>query len=240
MAYGIKVTNVDGRVILDSSENRPMLIKTRNGTASVGTTTFASLASSPAITFNDMLFVRRTANGVLAEDGSLTGTGRGIYASSGGSLTWLEAKAISASGITGFNSGYGLNVFDGVGTATTNLLFTTAAANSLEVVSIGTFEMPGSTYFKDVPIVDGTVPHYVLLTGTWRFLLVLPKTQVNSAFNQEVLRGYEYIYSGSTLTKIRLWNASIDHLPTLATPPAPPTYFGLDNQVAYVIAKLRT
>jgi len=235
MAYGIKVTNVDGRVILDSSENRPMLIKTRNGTASVGTTTFASLASSPAITFNDMLFVRRTANGVLAEDGSLTGAGRGIYASSGGSLTWLEAKALNVSAVSNHTSGYGLNVFDDSGnTAAANLLFTTAAGNSLEVVSIGTFEMPGSTYFKDVPIVDGTVPHYVLLTGTFRYLLVLSQTQVNPAFNQEVLRGYEYIYSGSTLTKIRLWNASINYLAN------PTTYFGLDNQVAYVIVKLRS
>ena len=235
MAYGIKVTNVDGRVILDSSENRPMLIKTRNGTASVGTTTFASLASSPAITFNDMLFVRRTANGALAEDGSLTGAGRGIYASSGGSLTWLEAKALNASAVSNHTSGYGLNVFDDSGnTAAANLLFTTTAANSLEVVSIGTFEMPGSTYFKDVPIIDGTVPHYVLLTGTFRYLLVLPQTDVTPATNQEVLRGYEYIYSGSTLTKIRLWNASINHLAN------PTTYFGLDNQVAYVIVKLRS
>lgn len=234
MAYGVKVTNVDGRVILDSSENRPMLIKTRNGTTSVGTNSFASLTSSPALSFNDLLFVRRTASGKVAEDGSLSGTSRGIYASAGGSLEWLEVKAINASGITGFNSGYGLNVFDGAGTATTNLLFTTAAANSMEIVSIGTFEMPGSSYYKDVPIVSGTVPHFILITGTWRFHLVLSQTDVTSATNLEVFRGYEYIYTGSTLTKIRLWNASTNNLAN------PVSNFGLDNQVGYVIAKLRS
>ena len=234
MAYGVKVTNVDGRVILDSSEDRPMLIKTRNGTTSVGTNSFASLTSSPALSFNDLLFVRRTASGKIAEDGSVSGTSRGIYASSGGSLQWLEVKALSASAITGFNSGYGLNVYDGGGTALSNLMFTTAASNSIEVVSVGTFEMPGTTYYKDVPIVDGTAPHYILITGTWRFHLVLPKTFVTSAINQEVFRGYEYIYTGSTLTKIRLWNASTNYRAT------PVSNYGLDSQTAYMIVKLRS
>ena len=234
MAYGIKVLNTSNRVILDSSENSPILIKVRNGTASVGTTSFASLASSPAISFNDMIFARRTASGKIAEDGSLYGTTRGIYASSGGSLQWLEVKALSASAITGFNSGYGLNVYDGGGTALSNLMFTTAASNSIEVVSVGTFEMPGTTYYKDVPIVDGTAPHYILITGTWRFHLVLPQTFVTPATNQEVFRGYEYIYTGSTLTKIRLWNSVTNNLAN------PISNFGFDSQVGYVIAKLRS
>ena len=235
MTYGIKITNVDNRVVLDSSENRPILIKTRNGTTSVGTNSFASLTSSPALSFNDMIFARRTASGKIAEDGSLSGTSRGIYASSGGSLEWLEAKAINASGITGFNSGYGLNIFDGAGTATSNLLFTTAAANSMEIVSIGTFEMPGSSYYKDVPIVAGTVPHFILITGTWRFHLVLTyEPGITSATNLEVFRGYEYIYTGTTLTKIRLWNSVTNNLAN------PISNFGFDSQVGYVIAKLRS
>jgi len=251
VAYGIKVLNVDGRVILDSSENKPILIKTRPsgiGTANVSTSpnsnlsggpTFAGLGNlSPALSFNDMIFVRRTASGFVSEDGGYSSSGRAIYASGGGSLTWFEAKAISASSISNHDSGYGLNVYDGSGTAAANLLFSTNAGNSLEVVAIGTFALPGSAHYIDVPIVDQTVPHYILITATFRFRYAQPAFLGGQATDIEQFRGYEYIYSSSNLTKIRIWNAIINRgraYQTSDSYTAAP-----DVQAAYVIVKLRS
>jgi len=253
VAYGVKVLNVDNRVILDSSENRPILIKARPsgiGTANVssspntnlsGGPTFAGLGNlSPALSFNDLIFVRRTASGFVSEDGGYSTSGRAIYASGGGSLTWFEAKALSASSISNHDSGYGLNVYDGSGTAAANLLFSTNAGNSLEVVAIGTFALPGSAHYIDVPIVDQTVPHYILITGTFRFRFVQPAiTEIGQqASDIEQFRGYEYIYSSSNLTKIRIWNAIIDR--GRAYQSSDSYTAAPDVQAAYVIVKLRS
>jgi hypothetical protein len=186
------------------------------------------------------LFVRRTASGFISEDGGYSGSGRAIYASANGSLTWFEAKAINASSIPNHDSGYGLNVFDGGGTAAANLLFSTNVQNAVEVVAIGDFVLPGSTYIKDIPIIDQTEPHYILITSTFRFRFIttaIPELGMQ-ATDFENFRGYEYIYSGSNLTKIRIWNAIIDRGRAYQSQDS--YQAAPDIQAAYIIVKLRS
>lgn len=250
MAHGIKVKNQDGKVILDSSENRPILVKTRTGTASMSTgsglslsaVTFASLTTNPALSFNDMIFVHGTQNCFLAEDGSASNTGRGIHAQGGGSLKWFEAKSVNASSIANHKSGYGLNVYDTSGnTAASNLLFSTQVSSSIEIVSIGNFSSiangTGSAGYVDVSITDGTVDHYILIAGTYRYYIYWAYNN-NAPFlgsmNLEVKRGYEFKYTNNVLTTIRLWSASIDYDQN------PDRVYGLPSTAAYVIVKLRS
>ena len=245
MAYGIKVFNEDNRVILDSSENRPMLIKKRGGSytpnqsENSGPTTgkkYSTLASSPTLLSYNPIFVHRTASGYIGHEFTSGGTGnveanKNIWATTGGTVNWMEIAPTSAAGITAFNSGYGLNVFDGLGTSTTNLLFTSAAANSLEITNVGYFNPSASALYTDIGI-NSTVPHYVLLNTSSRILFAGGGGPAGFV-QQHQLECYEYIYSGSTLQTIRLHSQRINLINSSSVRLA-------NVNRAYIIAKLRT
>ena len=222
MAYGIKLTNIDDRVVLDSSENRLVFIKSQGVlTASIPQTggylppPIKYSALGTGLVFSDIIFARVSTNGRIAAGGNETALANmGVYADGTGTFSWFEAEAVNAAGIANHDAGYGINVYDGVGTASANLLFSTNVGNSIEVVAIGSYTPPANVTYTDIAITDGTVPHYVMLRGShrayynWSFDYGAGMININ----HEHFQGYEYFYTGSTLTKIRVHSVIINYL----------------------------
>ena len=230
MSYGIQIKNASDKVILDSDEGSPVLVQVRNGTFTplqnrhnVGTgytvsqeTSYASLASSPTLLHSDTIIAHRNTSGYLGHDvrSGTDGINPGIFATtSAGSpvVKWVQIKGINASGLSNHNSGYGLNVFDGTGTAVSNLLFSTNATSALQIVEVGTFDPPAGAgnYYKDITI-NSTEEHYALISTSafWLQDIILFNS---GAIVKEQLACYEYIYSGTTLQTIRLHSALYDY-----------------------------
>ena len=225
MSYGIKVINANNRVVLNSEEGSPMLVPQREGTWTstnnrhgvgsgyVGSRiiTYASRASNPTLLYSDTILATRSSSGYLSHDvrSGLSGSANsGIFATPG-SGKWMQVKGVNASGISNHNTGYGLNVFDGTGTAASDLLFSTNASSSLQIVSIGNFTPPtgSANYYKDV-VINSSEEHWILLSTSafWMQDIVLPS---GGGTFREQLASYEYRYTGTTsnLETIRIHSA---------------------------------
>jgi len=221
--YGLKVYNGDNQVILDSDEGFATFIKTGGGT--LGTNTGNLIDWPSGITVSDLFFMRLPGSGFVSNNFLADGTGtRQVYTNYTASQQWLEA-ARTTSNVSGFAGGYGLNVFDGSGVAESNLLFTTNATTALDIVTVGTYEdlVTENNTIKTISI-NSTEPHYVLINGSFRLYL-----DIYSVGQFEVRNGYQFNYSGTTLTSIDIESRLVG---TYTTP--------IGGDTSYMIVKLRS
>tara|TARA_B100000927_G_C16335252_1_gene416986 strand:- start:109 stop:786 length:678 start_codon:yes stop_codon:yes gene_type:complete len=224
MSYGLKVFNGDGLTILDSSEGLSTFIKTNTGTISSGSGT---VNFPTGIDVTDLFFVRPTSNIFIAES-AISGS-RQIYRSGTSVLDWFEADNTLGNFSSGFDTGYGLNVFDGTGTAASDLLFSSNTAQSLDIVAVGSYSDLGSNTELQINI-NSSTPHYGLLNGSL-FGSGTVTGYLGGGGTIERKRGYEYSYSGSTLSYIKI-------VSTFAYPGSNGFQPG-GGDMAYMIVKLR-
>tara|TARA_B100000214_G_scaffold373887_1_gene355237 strand:+ start:1919 stop:2602 length:684 start_codon:yes stop_codon:yes gene_type:complete len=226
MSYGLKVFNGDGLTILDSSEGLSTFIKTNSNT--IGSATSYPVNFPTGIDVTDLFFVRPTSNIFVSE--FVFGGTRKIYRSGTSALDWLEADNTQGNFSSGFDTGYGLNVFDGTGTAASDLLFSSNTAQSLDIVSVGSYSDLGSNTELQINI-NSSTPHYVLLNGSL-FGSASITGYLGSGGTIERKRGYEYYYSsGTNLSYIKI-------ISTFAYPGSAGLQPG-GGQMAYMIVKLR-
>ena len=191
MAYGLKVYNGDSQTLIDSNDTASSLVKTASGTVS-GT----NFGYPTGVVLGDLFLVRLASSGFVAENLFSSGT-RTIYSSVSGGKPWIKAEVMSGN-VSSHDSGYGLNVFTSAGTAAANLLFSSVPADSLDVVTVGSYgDLTGTSLEVSI---NSTSPHYVLIPGSFYFHYPggsWPATQPIT-----IKKGYSFTYSGSTLTKI--------------------------------------
>ena len=186
MAHGIRVLNASGRTVIDTTQGFSLLYATSNGTATADTAfpstnhsgtelILARPASSAVGSFGRGLArVSRRFNGKWgaansAFPNSTNGNG-------GGYVVWRELKAQSTANLS--VGGHGLVVYDGAGTASSNILFsatdldTTAqlvASGKWNGTSGGTSTAEGwyQEFSMDSSLDEGR--YYVLTTNSGSF-----------------------------------------------------------------------
>lgn len=222
MSYGLQVFNGDGLTILDSTEGKSTFIKVDNGNiaSGIGGVNYPTGKDS-----TDLIFVHPTNSAFVA----MTSTTTQIYRGSTTPLKWIEAADTQGSFSSGFDTGYGLNVFDGTGTAASDLLFSSNTSQSIDIVAVGSYSDLGNNTELQINI-NSSTEHYVLLNGS----LFGQSTIIGflgSGGTLRRMRGYEYSYSGSTLSYIKI----------ISTASTPGSGFVLPGggQMAYMIIKLR-
>lgn len=224
MSYGLEVFNGDGLTILNSSEGLSTLIK-------INSNTISSSSSYPVnfptgIDATNLFFVQPTASIFVSEFHFNTVT-RQIYRSGTSGLDWIEAGNTQGNFSSGFDTGYGLNVFDGTGTAAADLLFSSNTSQSIDIVAVGAYADLGANTSLQINI-NSSTPHYVLINGShYGFFNVV-------GFGSfENKRGYEYTYAadGTTISNIKIISTQASYL-TSGTVPA-------GGDMAYMIIKLR-
>ena len=199
MAYGLEVRNGDNQIILDSSEGFPTFIKTSSGTTG---TTAAEFNFPSGITPSNLLFMHLPGTGEVAEAFRFGTETRQIRSTYTASKSWIKVD-VSTSNVSGFDSGYGLNVFDGTGTAAADLLFSSNTASAIDIVNVGTWDdLKPSTTERIVDITDSTAKHYVLINGSHYGIWLIGAGQY--AYNNEGHNGYKFNYSGTTLESITI------------------------------------
>ena len=221
--YGLKIYNGDNQVILDSDEGFATFIKTGGGT--LGTNTGTEIDWPSGITVSDLFFIKLPGSGFVANNFEASGSGtRQVYTTYTDSQQWLEADRTTSNVGTGFDDGYGLNVFDGSGVAESNLLFTTNATTALDIVTVGTYEelLTANNTIKTISI-NSTEPHYVLMNGSFRLHL-----DIYSVGQFEIKNGYQFNYSGTTLTSIDIESRVVG------------TNAAVGGDTSYMIVKLRS
>jgi hypothetical protein len=131
MAYGIRVINNSGRTVIDTAQGLSILYATSSGTAT-GNTDYPTTNYSGT----DLIIARPASSAVGSQGRGLARIGRqwdgdwgpGLTAfptnnngNGGGYVVWRELKAQSTANLS--VGGHGLVVYDGAGTASTNILF---------------------------------------------------------------------------------------------------------------------
>ena len=199
--YGLKVFNGDNKLILDSTEGFPTFIKTAGGT--LGTVTSNAVNYPSGVTIGDLFFVRLPGNGFVAEK-FYSGTGaRQLYTTYTGSQQWLKADR-TTSNVANHTNGYGLNVFDGTGTAESDLLFSTNATTALDIAAAGTWNFTsGETeLIHNVPAQWSQTDHYVLINGS---VYSEDSTNILGSPVPVIFKlGFEFNYNNNALTNITL------------------------------------
>ena len=199
MAYGLEVRNNNNQIILDSSEGLPTFIKVANGTTG---TTGTNFNFPSGITPSNLLFMHVPGTGEVSEAFRFGTDTRQIRTTYTASKDWIKVD-VSTSNVSGFGSGYGLNVFDGTGVAAADLLFSTNTASAIDIVNVGTWnDLLPSTTERIVPITDPSSKHYVLINGSHYGIFLLGALQY--AYNNLTYNGYKFTYSGSTLDSISI------------------------------------
>lgn len=191
MSYGLKVYNGDGQTLIDSNDSGSSLVKTASGTVS-GT----NFAYPTGVALGDLFFVRLASSGFVGENLYTSGT-RTVYSSVSGGKPWIKAE-VMAGNVSSHDSGYGLNVFTSAGTAAANLLFSSVPADALDLVAVGAYgDLTGTSLEISI---NSTAPHYVLIPGSYYFFVAGGSWPLTQSIT--VKKGYSFVYSGSTLTKI--------------------------------------
>ena len=222
MAYGLQVKNSDGQIILDSSEGFSTFIKVASGAA----TPSSNLFDFPSgITTSHLFFVRIPGSGVVSENFYAGSGDRQVYTTYASAAQWLRADK-TTSNASGFDTGYGLNVFDGTGVAEADLLFTTTTGTALDIVAVGTYDSLLTSSFTSIRYtIDSQEPHYVLVNGSMYISINIPFVGQLVAQN-----GYEFSYTGSTLDYIDVISKVV--LPGTTTP--------IGGGASYMILKERS
>jgi len=188
MTYGIRVKNSSGKTIIDSTEGGAFLFCNSHGTA-VASSGSGTLNQNPFPVANysggNLIIARPnlTASNYentryrisIQTNGSWGRSGNGFPTGTQGGIVWRELLSQKQAGLT--PSSYGMVVYDGAGTASSNILFSaTDLAVTAELVAIGTFT--GTTirrrtnnsiaqYYTGVPMTeDDKSRYYVLVNGT--------------------------------------------------------------------------
>jgi hypothetical protein len=204
--YGLKVFNGDNKLILDSTEGFSTFIKTAGGT--LGPITSNAINYPSGVNTGDLFFVRLPGNGFIAEKFYSGNGNRQLYTTHTGSQQWLKADR-TTSNVANHTNGYGLNVFDGTGTAVEDLLFSTNATTALDIAAVGTWNFNQDSSVSGVTEVVYTPPaqwsqtdHYVLINGS--VYSEGSTTIMGSSFPVIVKIGYEFNYNNNALTNIKL------------------------------------
>jgi len=215
--YGMRLRNGSGVFIVDSSEEFGHFHLLASGTLSSGSTS----AWPSGVVWGDLWFVRLTGSGWVG-DKATTGFGattRYIYSTHTGSKPWVKVGNIKGN-ITGADlyGDYGLNIFDdSAQNSVDTVVFSSMVQQGIDIISVGQFDDIGSNTSINIPINDaGNI--YVLIPGS-----------LYHAFGTDVQMGYQYNYSGSTVT-------SIDVTRRRGSSPYHTNY---GNQ-AYMIVKIRS
>lgn len=156
MTYGISVKNSSGRTIIDSTEGGAFLFCNSHGTASASTGAGTGGASGgtsntfPAVNYSggNLIIARPNLTAAtyantrhrisIQTNGTWGRSQNGFPTTAEGGVVWRELLSQKQAGIT--PSSYGLVVYDGAGTASSNILFSaTDLAVTAELVAIGTF-----------------------------------------------------------------------------------------------------
>ena len=227
MSYGLKVFNGDGLTILDSSEGLSTFIK-------VDSNTISSTSSYPVnfptgIDVTDLLFVQPEAN-IFVSESYYNGSQRQIYRSGTSTLNWIQADNTQGNFSSGFDTGYGLNVFDGTGTAASDLLFSSNTSQSIDIVAVGAYADLGSNTELQINI-NSNEAHYVLINGShFGSFTAAPGSPYAQSFLYQ--RGYEYYYSsGNNLSYIKIVSKTANPFTSGVAPGG--------GDMAYMIIKLR-
>ena len=131
MAHGIQIFNSSGRVVIDTTQGLSILYATSSGTAT-GNTDYPTTNYSGT----DLIIARPASSAVGSQGRGLARIGRqwdgdwgpgltafpsGNNGNGGGYVVWRELKAQSTADLS--VGGRGLVVYDGAGTASSNILF---------------------------------------------------------------------------------------------------------------------
>jgi len=228
--YGLKVKNTANQVIIDSDEGLAHLIEVDSTTINGGNNYEVTYPTN--FEFNKLVFARATSSCMLFESGN-TGGDRGFYRSVPAAVVQLIRVEATTSNVSNFDSGYGLNVFDGTDEASAaTLVFSTNVSSSLDIKSIGTYSAMTQNHTTNV-IIDSTDPHYVLLPGSFRYYWSQTYSGPfgGASITIETNRGYKFNYTGNHLDSIDVFNKFIYN-----GSPAPLSYGG----GAFMIVKLRS
>jgi len=228
--YGFKSFNADNQVTFDSDEGHAHFIK-------VATTTLSSPGGADypsGFEFNTLLFGRPTTTSVIGESGYST-PNRQFFTSATTPVELLKAD-ISTSNVSNFATGYGLNIFDGTGTAEADLLFSSNTDTALDIITVGEFSSigAGSSNITSINVpINSTAPHYVLIPGSYRYIFTTSITApgFSGANVEEHQRAYKFNYTSGTLNSIDILNKKIFNGVA-----SPLSYGG----ASYMIVKLRS
>jgi hypothetical protein len=169
MTYGLEVKNSSGRTIVDSAQASSYLYASTHGTsasASAFPTTGWSgtdlvIARPPSTSYNDKSVGKYAWGNVWS------------YAPhAAANVVWRELKSQASSSLS--PSGYGLVVYDGTGTASTDILFSAVdLSTTAELVASGKFTGTSGSGGEDGYYTEFTMDssldkgrYYVLVTNT--------------------------------------------------------------------------
>ena len=212
MAYGLKILNSSGRTVIDSERSESLLYATTSNTATGGSD-FPTTGWSGS----DLILARpaTTATGSQGFGGfpklgrklsnnkwgrGLTGFPTSANGNGGGNVVWRELKAQSASSLT--PASYGLVVYDGTGTSSSDILF---SATDLDITATvvaqgkfnGTAGSSGAEGFYQEFTMDSSLDqgrYYVLMTNS-ASVYVSGSRGANSRFNFN----YQFNYTAGTI-----------------------------------------
>jgi hypothetical protein len=230
--YGLKVYNGSNRLILDSTEGFATFIKTGGGT--LGTVTSNAVDYPSGITIGDLFFVRLPGNGFIAEK-YYSGSGtRQLHTTYTGSQQWIKADK-TTSNVSSHTDGYGLNVFDGTGTAESDLLFSTNATTALDIAAVGgwNFSSGEIEVEYDCPDQWSQTDHYVLINGSLHSESIISIFGGNYPITVDM--GYEFNYDNNALDNIKM--KAYIYTEGLGTEPIPAVASALTT---YMIVRLRS
>jgi len=213
MAYGLKILNSSGRTVIDSERSESLLYATTSNTAT-GNSDFPSTGW----TGSNLILARpsTTATGSQGYGGfaklgrklsnnkwgrGLTGFPTNNNGNGGGSVVWRELKSQQSSNLT--PASYGLVVYDGTGTSSSDILFSATDLDiTATVVAQGKFDgtsgSSGSEGYYQEFTMDSSLDqgrYYVLMTNSASVYVSGSSQGQNSRFNFN----YQFNYSAGTI-----------------------------------------
>jgi len=205
MAYGIEIFNADGRTLVSTEEGGSFLACGQNGTAvnSVGAggnnpMPTTGYSGSNIIIARPGAYTSGTNDGhriSRQENGSWGRSGNGFPTSTEGGVVWRELLPQKDASIT--PSGYGLVVYDGTGTSSSDILFSASdLLVTAELMAAGTFTGTSKKYRNNGSIgqyyqaftMDTNLDmsrYYVMVNGTASSTANSSRRQISIEFNYD-------------------------------------------------------
>lgn len=203
--YGLRVTNNNEQIIIDSDEGFPHFIEVDSTTIVSGNDNEVDFPTG--FEFNKLIFARPTESCMIMEAGN-TGGARAFYRSVSSSPIQLIRADVTSGNVADHDDGYGLNVFDGSAAASAStLVFSTNTSSSLDIRSVGDYNDIAPNHTINV-IINSTAPHYVLLPGSYTYTYneAWSGPFGGASFYIEQQRGYQFNYTGNHLDSIDILN----------------------------------